>query len=445
VKRSNSGAIQRWRNGVLAFLLAGWLAPGCTPADPHGVILISIDTLRADRLGAYGYARDTSPALDVLARTGALFERVVAESSWTLPSHVTLLSGLEPASHGVSRPIERPAPEVRLLAEVLRDSGYRTLGLTDGVYLGAAYGFGRGFDAFDDADKGLAKSLERAESWLSELPEREPFFVFLHTYDVHCPYAPSPGYAARFRSEDAEFVETEGRCGNPHFNAMDLSPGQTRHLSDHYDASIREADDQLGAFLARLAPKGVLEHAVLVVTSDHGEEFGEHGRIGHERTLYREALLVPLIVVGPGVPRTRVRAAVGLADVVPTILDLVGIRAPEPVDGRSLVPLMRGAPAQGADGDPRVSELAWQLRLRSILTDELHLILDVRTGEPLLFSVVDDPLETRNLAPLHPDRVETLRALLERHEATARPRRAAPLERLPPAQAEQLRRLGYVW
>jgi arylsulfatase A-like enzyme len=152
--------------------------------------------------------------------------------------------------------------------------------------------------------------------------------VFVHSYDVHCPWDPAPEYAELFHSVAAEPLETARRCGNVDYNRMSLTDGQIRHVSDMYDASIRQVDVAMGAFFERLRASGRLEDTVVIVTSDHGEEFGEHGQIGHQRTLYREALRIPLILVAPGLEPRRVASSASLVDVVPTVLDLLGVRTP---------------------------------------------------------------------------------------------------------------------
>jgi arylsulfatase A-like enzyme len=449
-----SGATRGQRQFALIFALvvlglagAIWIARSGT--HPVSLILISIDTLRADRVGCYGYARGTSPAIDSLAARGALFQNVVAECSWTLPSHVTMLSGVPPSTHGANGPQSAPGPETRLLAEILREAGYRTIALTDGGYLSAANGLARGFEVFIQRRRGLPKILRDAREHLGRLRPDEPYFLFLHTYDVHCPYTPSEPYASQFASTDAESIETEDRCGDSHFNAMTLSEGQVRYLSDRYDASIREADAHLGEFFAFLDSTGRLDNTVLVVTSDHGEEFWEHGRIGHKGTLYREVLMVPLVVSGPDVRPARVDAQVGLVDLAPTLLDLLGLPIPEDVEGSSLVPLMkgsgqgRGRPA-GVAQEARVSEIDWPIALRSVTTPDRHLIVDRAGGKSELYAPRDDPAEGHDLAAASPTDVATLSAILDDYARTHRPRAAEAAEPLTAEQVEELQNLGYV-
>ncbi len=430
---------------VALLVLAGvFWAVRARPRPPASVILVSIDTLRADRVGCYGYARDTSPFLDSLAARGALFRNVVAECSWTLPSHVTMLSGVTPSTHGANGPQSAPGPETRLLAEILRAAGYRTIALTDGGYLSSANGFARGFGVFMQRRRGLPTILRDAREHLGRLPAVEPYFLFLHTYDVHCPYTPSEPYATQFSSSGAESIETKDRCGDSHFNAMTLTEGQVRYLSDRYDASIREADAQLGEFFAFLDSTGRLDNTLVVVTSDHGEEFGEHRRIGHKGTLYREVLMVPLVVVGPGVRPARVDAPVGLVDLVPTLLHLLGLPIPDDVEGSSLVPLMQGRPRPAGVGDARVSEIDWPTALRSVLTPERHLVVEPGAGKSELYATRADPEERRDVAPANPAEVSALAAILDDYARTHRPRTADAAEPLTPEQIEELRNLGYV-
>lgn len=328
-------------------------------AGPPNVLLVSIDTLRADRLGCYGYARATSPALDRLATERAVrFAHATAEAPWTLPSHVTLLSGLHPLTHGVRKPDQAPNDSVQLLAERLQPT-HETFALTDGGWLSQTFGFARGFRSFQAQDRDVDQAVQVLLEYVRFQRGKGPWFGFLHTYDVHCPYDPPPPYRETFASADAEPIETAGRCGNPHFNALALTAGQARFLSDRYDEDVRRVDDALATLFAAFDELDLWKDTVLVVTSDHGEEFLEHGQIGHERTLSPEVLAVPLFVAAPGLAPRVVDHIVGLADVVPTVLELVG-SAPAGLDGRSLLPLMRGQP----DPDRRdwvLSELAWQV------------------------------------------------------------------------------------
>ncbi len=408
---------------------------GAAPAGPRNLILISIDTLRADRLGCMGYERDTSPALDRLAADGIAF-RAVTESSWTLPAHVTLLSGVAPAAHGVVKPALRIRDDTQLLAERLRAAGFRTIGLTGGVFVSRRHGFERGFDVFEDETKpGLESTLAKARTFLERF-DGERTFLFLHTYDVHCPYDPSAEFAQRFASPDAEFIETAGRCGNPDFNALALTAGQARHLSDRYDASIREADAQLGEFFDWLRDRGAFADTLVIVTSDHGESFLEHGQIGHERTVYREVLEVPLLVSGAGVEARGMAGRARLADVVPTALALLGV-AGDGFDGDALLEAPRGNQAP-----PFYSEASWPVELRALTTDTHRLILDLASGRVELFA--GDGLDVNDISASDVARARELEAELRDYLA-AHPTRSAPtITPLTEDERDELRALGYL-
>jgi arylsulfatase A-like enzyme len=419
----------------------------------RSLILVSIDTLRADRLGAYGYGRETSPTLDALARRGVRFETVIAESAWTLPSHMTLFTGLPPTLHGVVSHEWRLAAAVPTLAELLQAHGYRTFAFTGGLNVAPNFGFGRGFEVYASAMQNresgemepipFRSALALASRRIGKLAPDAPFFAFVHTYDVHCPYDPPAEYAERFDSRPPEDrIETRDRCGTPDFNAMALTPGQAAFLSDRYDASIRYADDLLGDFLEALRGQGVLDRSFVVVLSDHGEEFLEHGRIGHQ-TLYIECLRVPWIIAGPGLEPRVVRDPVGLADVMPTLLALLEVPAP-PTDGLSRLAAMRG-PSAAAATRPRFSELGSGPDLRSAVLGRHHLIASPEATR--LFDWHADPKEQRDLSGVAAGPgAELERALAQwsRHLASSPLRsRAELLPELSAEQKEQLRALGY--
>jgi len=432
--------------GLVALLVFGGGCSGETP-PPRNLVLISIDTLRADRLGAYGYDRATSPAMDALARSGVLFETAIAEACWTLPSHVTLMSGLPPAIHDVTVPTRKVSADVPLLAEVLREAGFHTVGLTAGRFLAKRFGFDRGFVYFDDGGLSFKRALDEAGARIAETDSAERFFVFIHTYDVHCPYDPPPAYAARFETRpQADHLETSGRCGNPHYNKMALTAGQARFLSDRYDGSIRYADDLLSDFLARLERLGVLDTTVVAVVSDHGEEFLEHGKVGHRGTLYIQSLRVPWLMAGPGLPPRVVREPVGLADVMPTLLDLLAVPAP-PMRGTSLMPVIRGE--RGARRDRMVfSENDWGLPLYSAVVGDHHIIVDSIRAVARYYNWREDPEERADRVGLDAGGNREL-WLAARSQFTALKNdearvAAEKVGQVSAEQWEQLRALGYV-
>ncbi len=332
----------------------------------RGYILISIDTLRADHLGCYGHDRATSPFIDSLAARGALFENAYAQLPGTLPSHMSMFTGLYPAEHGVYPPKGVLSTRIKTLPEILSAHGLRTAGHTEGGYVHGSYGFARGFDDFSDASYGVEcdveRTLNRGMDYLESLGKRERFFLFLHTYAVHDPY-PDP------RSPDVYHfpMKTYGKPfwpGGPpsdsteptgprltELNRQGVMPGAEvlDYYRAAYDAQIRYLDDLLRDFFGQLEILGLADEVTVVITSDHGEEFAEHGRLLHEQ-IYRETLHVPLIVLHPDLRSgQRIRDLVESIDIAPTILELAGADLPVPISGRSLLPPLAGS----AVADPR--------------------------------------------------------------------------------------------
>jgi len=307
-----------------------------------------------------------------------------------------------------------PSEDVRLLAERLRAT-HDTFAYTDGGWISEAWGFDRGFDSFHAQDQDVGRSVEQVLEYVRHRRERGPWFGFLHTYDVHCPYDPPPPYRDRFSSEGAEAIEVAGRCGNPDFNAMQLTAGQARFLSDRYDEDVRRVDDALGVLFAAFDELDLWKDTVVIVTSDHGEEFLEHGQIGHERTVGREVLAVPLLVAVPGIAPRVVDQAVGLADIVPTVLELAGEERSGRLDGRSLVPLLEGTSDTGRP-EWVLSDLAWQVervaRSTSVEHDEVEPIAAVMDPHGLLKLRADMLAAGYKPRPVDPSRrADELRAL----------------------------------
>lgn len=293
------------------------------------MLLVSIDTLRRDHVSAYGHARPTTPGIDRLAREGALFERAVSSSNWTLPAHMSLLTGLSPGRHRVEDERDRLPQELRSLAESFRDAGYATAGFASHVYLDARYGFARGFDRFElDPERRAAEVSERAVAWLERHADG-PFFLFLHYFDPHWDYDPPEPFRRRFGSppREAGLLSRLYRYQDPE---LDFPPQLLRDATALYDAEIAYTDAALSRVLDRLRERRRLDDTVVAVLSDHGEEFGEHRGFGHGSHLHGELSSIPLVLRFP--PRiaagTRRADLVGLVDLPATLLALAG-RTPE--------------------------------------------------------------------------------------------------------------------
>jgi arylsulfatase A-like enzyme len=320
---------------------------GFVPAPTRGVILISIDALRADHLSAYGYERQTSPFLEELARRSTVFERAYAQVPSTLPSHMSMFTGLYPAEHGVFPPSSILAPEVRTLPEILQHAGFRTAGHSEGGYVQGGYGFRRGFTEWTDdaytADTDVERTFGRGVDFLRTVKSGERFFLFLHTYTVHDPYTPPDAFAKAFWPGPPP--PGVGGPTGAHFAAVnaglvEATPAAIDYWKALYDGSILYLDDRLRVFFGELDRLGLAGETTVVFTSDHGEEFYEHGRLVHTQ-IYPECLHIPLIVVNPAQKAgTRVGELVQTIDFAPTIYDLAGVQRPGDLPGRSLRPLL---------------------------------------------------------------------------------------------------------
>jgi arylsulfatase len=329
-----------------ATLLAGLLA-GCGAAleAPPSVLLVSIDTLRRDHVSAYGYERGTTPALDELAREGALFENAMSSSNWTLPAHMSMLTGLPPSLHGVEQERDRVDPGVRMLAESFREAGYATAGFVSHVLLEKKFGFDRGFDVYEvEADQRAERVSQRALDWLEQRGD-EPFFLFLHYFDPHWDYDPPDVFWRRFGSPPRQL----GRFAQLfRYVRRDepMPPAVRRHALALYDAEIAYTDQEIARVLAWLRRSGRLDRTAVAVISDHGEEFGEHASFGHGTHLHGEVTAVPLLLRFPPriAPGTRRSDLAGPVDLAATLLRLSGL-APAPQFLREGVALF---PAAGA-------------------------------------------------------------------------------------------------
>jgi arylsulfatase A-like enzyme len=306
------------------------------PAVRRNVVLVSIDTLRADRLGAYGADRDTSPRLDALATESTLFETVVAPAPWTLPSHASMMTGLYACAHGIVGPgVGKAFPDgVVPLAEHLRDAGYTTAAFTEDGFVDP-YSLARGFGSYWENREGsdrIPRTVAHAAAWLRD-EATEPFFLFFHTYQPHDPYFSPPEYERLLAAADGT---AHPSSATPH-----------GHELLTYDAAVRYTDTAIAPLLDAVRSGSPGARTLVVITSDHGEGFGEHGGerggVGHGTEQYEEVLRVPLLVWGPGLvaPGRRVTGLVGVVDVMPTILDLLGFPVPTGISGVSLAPQVR--------------------------------------------------------------------------------------------------------
>jgi arylsulfatase A-like enzyme len=428
-------------------------SPGDAPTGAlkrPNVLLVSIDSLRRDHVHAYGYARETTPTIDRLAREGVLFEQAVSMSSWTLPAHMSLFTSMPPLQHGLTKVQRRLAREVQTLPRVFQANGYATAGFVACPLLSSSLGFAQGFDHYDDytlpqnapnaADRGLTSpgSLALVNGWLDAWQRggrAQPFFIFLHLWDVHYDYAPPPPYDRMFDPDYGGTMTGDRFLANREIHP-EMDPRDLAHVIALYDGEIRYTDDHLGRLVDRLADLGLLDDTILVVTSDHGDEFFEHGGKGHGLTVYDELILVPLVVrYPPRIPAgQRIPGQVRHVDVGPTLLSLAAVAAPtdfgtrgryEPmVRERDLTPWITGDP-QAAPFPELVAipetQMIFGFGAGAVRTAERKLIEYNHPRNPRqLFDVRRDPGERTDLAAAQPATAERLSAVRkESHRALA--------------------------
>ncbi len=413
---------------VLAALRAGAELEAWRAARGPNLVLVSIDTLRADHLGAYGYDLPTSPTIDArLAGEGVTFTDVYSQSPKTTPSHMTLLTSLYPSVHGVElwqngKPAHVLNPAVHTLAEILKNAGYATAAFTGGAQVDPVRGFDQGFDLYT-----VSGQQRRARRWLGR-HRWQRFFVFYHTYDVHDPYLPpdeyirlfDPDYRGRvldaihrLRAEGGMSVAAWAGISRRFWDSVDRSdPRDVRFVERLYDAGIRRMDSEtIRPLLDRLDQLGLARDTLVVFTSDHGEAFGEHGQFQHD-DLYAGTLRVPLVLRWPGrLPAgLRIGSRVRLIDVMPTILELLGVPAPPSLQGQSLTPLLHDAYASPAT-EGAVSEYSDGRLYESLRRGGLSYIVD--GPEERLFDLVRDPAERQNVLATRPEEAAAMRAALE--------------------------------
>ena len=389
------------------------------PVVPSGLVLITLDTTRADRLPAYGFAGVAAPTIARLAGEGVVFDHVESAAPLTLPAHASLFTGLYPHHHGVRDNAAPPlAPAHRTLPQILHTRGFRTAAFVGSMVLSRDRGLASGFEVYGDGGgvdspppprRSARDVVDDARSWIGTIDD-EPFFLWVHLYDAHAP----------------QTLPLEYR----------------RAYGDRYEAAIAYMDTEIARLLDAMRDKHLLERSAIVVTADHGESLGEHGEREHGIFVYESATHVPLIVNAAGVAAKGVNAVASLVDFLPTGLDLLGITPQGRIDGRSLAPALRGAdiPDRTVYAESVYSERFGWAPLRMIRHGSLKYIDAPR---PELYDLGADPWEERDLANAAPSTAVDMRARLAdlAAEAPAQPAERAALD---PEILRGLAALGYV-
>jgi len=432
---------------------------GPRAGDRPNIVILGLDTLRVDHLGCYGYARQTSPNIDRLAQSSTLFHNCFSTSAWTAPAWGSLFTGMLPSQHSL---LFYPAPgalrpEFPTLAEALHEAGYVTGGFHGGGYVDAGFGFARGFLEYVTKGLRLGDSLESCRQWLRD-NRRRPFFLFWHGYDCHMPYEPP----AEFDRFDAGYrgtydVSTLYMPGG----SLPTQQGDHEHIVAKYDGEIAYSDSMVARILHELESLQLLDSTLIVVVSDHGEEFMEHGGYDHTRTLYDELIRVPLVVRFPHSSRAIQRSElISLVDLFPAICIWAGVEAPA---SHGMSPSqLRDAPREAVIAETgylrRYLEdtegLVWQHKknrpelLRCVRNRRWKLMLDDRDQPHALFRLSEDPHEIVDLLEVKPGIAQELETAFHLHgsgigasELALSPQEDHPLEA---RVQERLRALGYV-
>jgi len=434
---------------LLVAVLLGCAACARGPSAPRpGVLLVILDTVRADHLSSYGYSRPTSPNLDRLATEGERYENALAQSPWTLPAVATILTGQLPHVHQASRAtkgLHSVTPSVRTLAEIFSEAGFRTAAVMNVVFCSPESGLSRGFERYDYArsdrsnvgSRDARATTDAALTWLDGVGN-EPFFLVVHYFDAHLTYDPPPPFDTMFEPDDADRIGVgfgnSDQVREIADGSLPLTERQRQSLEARYDGEIRFLDEQFGRLRKGLEDRGLWPRTTVLVVADHGEEFWDHGSFEHGHTHHGELIRVPLILRRSGAPGGSVRTErVRQVDIAPTLLAQAGVAVPPDLPGHALGG--QGAELSLAEGS------LWSGDLRSARADRGTAIWNHDTGTWQFYGP-DDPREEVNLWTYGPpaEGDELVRLL------TALPpsRREEPGEWQPtPEQMEALRSLGY--
>ncbi len=487
------GGSARYPWPIALALALGVAACQSGPPPRWNVLLVVVDTLRADHLGCYGHPFDTSPHLDALATEAIVFDRAHAPAPRTAASHASLFTSTYPASHGVwnelrladgSTAYPALAPEALTLAELLRAAGYQTAAVADGGWIQRGRGLDQGFDHFDSRYCGVRDRVAAARDWLRRRDRARPFFLFLHTYQVHTPYLPERGYEEPFVGDyrgglhdalaearafladndphDLEnpLVELQERFFRPHLFDDDdwptpkIDDADAAYLAGLYDAEIALVDEAFAKLLGDLRETGLLDSTLVIVTSDHGEEFAEHGQLFHKQ-VYQSTLRIPLLLRLPGgAAAGRRPEPVDLLDLMPTILAALGLEVPSAAQGR-VIEL-----DAGADPPPRrpifgETLLPWAPhRQLSVSRDGLKAVLHPAAGRATeVFDLERDPHERHDIAATAAgrafaaragDEIDTWRRRCADHRERFDLYPVLPEDRLDEHALAELRALGYL-
>ncbi len=431
--------------------------PGCKQEDPPprqpNVLLIVVDTLRPDRLGSYGHNRNTSPAMDGLAENAIRFERAYSTAPWTMPSVASMMTGLYPSTHGLTKTFRPLRKELPTLTEILKGNGYRTSGVVSHSLLSRQFNFDQGFESFSMQQGGhdflttsrvTNDAVAELQKFSSEGTEK-PFFLFAHYFDPHYSWLPHPDYG--FAAPSVGRLEGGEDIGALMGMRHELSEYEISFLRDLYDGEVRHTDQGIQRLLTVLAELGFEEDTLIILAGDHGEEFMEHGWLGHTASLYETLIHVPLIIKPPrydGPPRI-IQGPVSLVSLTPTVLDLLDLNTElYEFQGRSLRPEIETG--KGIENELIFAEVNYEqhsfmlARKNAVIAYPFKLIVDGRGGETELYDISTDPGEEQNLISEQPEIAAKLEEAL--YQFSEHP--GEPDSVLSEELRNSLRALGYV-
>jgi arylsulfatase A-like enzyme len=417
------------------------------------IILISIDTLRADHLGCYNYPRNTSPSLDKFRGNAVLFRCCIAQSSSTLTSHASMLTSLIPSHHGAFFVREQALPDnSQTMAELLKQKGYRTISFNDGGQIAPKFGLNQGFDRYESMSDNIKaehlnfyRVVTKTMTWLDQHPN-EKFFLFLHTYETHHPYTPKKRQLKLFESNyngDLNWQITVEMIEKINKGEIKLTDEDKQHIINTYDAEIRSMDESFGLLIRYLKEKKLYDNTLIIFTSDHGEEFGEHGIWAtHSHTLFNDQLHVPLLLKLPGskFAARKVDHLVRSIDILPTVLDLLGEKMSKDFEGSSLVPLMKGIPPKKPVFaiSQRDMQQTYVSAYWSIMTRKWKLY------DSKLYDLLNDPGELKDIAGSHEDLKTNLQKYALKYIKRKKAKISAKKVTLDDELREKLKSLGYL-
>ena len=459
------------RREILKYGLYGGLMAGLAPSlwlsgcrkQPRGrrpnIILIVVDTLRADHVGCYGYQRDTTPNIDRLAREGILFRNAISAAPWTLPSIATLVTSQYPCVLGIRNKVAAMSDRFPLLSEVLKQYNYATHGIVSHILVSQRLGFGRGFDEYDEGSAlgptGVSSPAvtHKAVSFLQKSYGR-PFFLFAHYFDPHYHYILHPKYnyypSYKGGLRNGESILSLWKKRN------DMSANDIKYLLALYDSEIAFTDEKIGMLLDELKCLGLYDNTMVILTSDHGEEFMERGWIGHSITLYQELIQVPLIIKLPGARPYVVESCVGLIDIMPTVLDYLGLDLPDGLEGKPLnlarPRSITARPVFSETFNPQTNQPGHvePIAFRSVTMSSSKLVYDEKKVSRQIYDLSEDPYERNDLSGQHSEQNKRLEALLLKWVKYVKTKRKrSPVQQdeselFTPEQRRQLESLGYL-